>query len=205
MLSSLLAASSVSAASPAYDFPFKDPLVATVLGTPKELVAEVDYDIPRKDREIVIFPERKLPSIVALPTFRYAITAQEEAAPLIFVIAGTGSSHRGAKMRMLEAAFYGAGFHVVSLSSPTYANFVLTASSTQIPGRAIDDAGDLYRVMEAIWAEHRDRLEVTDFHVTGYSLGGAHAAFVARLARPDLSRRRALRQHQSPRQRRVHA
>ena len=49
------------------------------------------------------------------------------------VIAGTGSSHRGAKMRMLEAAFYGAGFHVVSLSSPTYANFIITASSTRIP------------------------------------------------------------------------
>jgi hypothetical protein len=96
MLLSLLAASSAFAATPAYDYPFGDPLVATVLGTPKDLLAELDYDIPRKDREIVLFPEREIPSIVALPTFRYAITAQKAPAPLIFVIAGTGSSHRGA-------------------------------------------------------------------------------------------------------------
>lgn len=182
LLLSLMAAPVVLATSPApaYDFPFKDPLVATVLGTPEDLRAEIDYDIPRKDREIVIFPDRKIPSIVALPKYRYSITAQEQAAPLIFVIAGTGSSHRGAKMKLLEAAFYGAGFHVVSLSSPTYANFIITASSTRIPGRTSDDAGDLYRVMEMIWAEHKGRLEVTGFHVTGYSLGGANAAFVAR-------------------------
>jgi pimeloyl-ACP methyl ester carboxylesterase len=181
LLVSLIAAPVVLATSPVYDFPFKDPLVATVLGTPKDLRAEIDYDIPREDREIVIFPDRKIPSIVALPKYRYSITAQDQAAPLIFVIAGTGSSHRGAKMKLLEAAFYGAGFHVVSLSSPTYANFIITASSTRIPGRTSDDAGDLYRVMEMIWAEHKDRLEVTGFHVTGYSLGGANAAFVARL------------------------
>ncbi len=178
---SFIAASAVLAASPAYDFPFKDPLLATVLGTPKELRAEIDFDIPRKEREIVIFPEREIPTIVPRSTFRYAITTQEQAAPLIFVIAGTGSSHRGAKMKMLEAVFYGAGFHVVSLSSPTYANFIMTASSSHIPGRTGDDAADLYRVMETIWAEHKDELEVTDFHVTGYSLGGANSAFVARL------------------------
>ena len=67
LLLSLMAAPVVLATSPAYDFPFKDPLVATVLGTPEDLRAEIDYDIPRKDREIVIFPDRKIPSIVALP------------------------------------------------------------------------------------------------------------------------------------------
>ena len=181
MLLLFLAAPVALAANPAYDYPFADPLVATVLGTPKALRAEIDYDIPRKEREIVVFPEREIPSIVARPTYHYAIAAQKQAAPLIFVIAGTGSSHRGAKMRLLEAAFYGAGFHVVSLSSPTYANFIVTASSTHIPGRTGDDAGDLYRLMEAIWAAHKDHLEVTGFNVTGYSLGGANAAFVARL------------------------
>lgn len=176
-----LAGAAVSAASPAYDFPFKDPLLATVLGTPQALRADVDYDIPRKDREVVVFPERKIPGFVPRSTYRYAITAQEEAAPMIFVIAGTGASHRGAKMKLLEAVFYEAGFHVVSLSSPTYANFIITASSTHMPGRIGDDAADLYRVMQAIWDQHKERLQVTEFHVTGYSLGGTNAAFVARL------------------------
>ena len=178
---SFFTASALSAASPAYEFPFEDPLLATVLGTPKDLRADIDFDIPRKDREIVVFPDRKIASYVPRPTYRYAITTQKQAAPLIFVIAGTGSSHRGAKMKMLEAVFYGAGFHVVSLSSPTYANFIVTASSSRIPGRTGDDAADLYRVMEAIWAEQKNRIDVTEFHVTGYSLGGANAAFVARL------------------------
>ena len=178
---SFFAASAVLATGPAYDFPFKDPLLATVLGTPKDLRAEIDMDIPRDEREIIVFPDRDIPTIVPRPTYLYAIAAQEQAAPLIFVIAGTGSSHRSAKMKMLEAVFFGAGFHVVSLSSPTYANFIMTASSSHIPGRTGDDAADLYRVMEKIWAEHQGELEVTDFHVTGYSLGGANSAFVARL------------------------
>ena len=179
---SCLAATTVLAASPSsYDYPFKNPLVATVIGTPNEYRPEINMTVPRKDREIVIFPEREFPRIVPRTTYRYAITAQQEAAPLIFVIAGTGGSHRGPNMRTMEAIFYNAGFHVVSLSSPTYANFIMTASTTHVPGRTTDDAADLYRVMEAIWADHKDKIEVTDFHVTGYSLGGANAAFVAHL------------------------
>jgi pimeloyl-ACP methyl ester carboxylesterase len=175
-------ASAALAVSPSsYDYPFEDPLIATVVGTPKDLRPEINFKIPRKDREIVVFPERTFPRIVPRSRYHYAITAQQQAAPLIFVIAGTGGSHRGAKMRMLEAVFYGAGFHVVSLSSPTYANFIMTASATHIPGRTTDDAADLYRVMERIWSEHNDQIEVTDFHVTGYSLGGTNAAFVAHL------------------------
>lgn len=179
---SCLVASAASAAGPmSYDYPFKDPLVATVIGTPRDFRPQINFKVPRKDRKIVIFPDREFPSIVPRTSYHYAITTQAQAAPLIFVIAGTGGSHRGPNMRMLEAVFFNAGFHVVSLSSPTNANFIMTASTTHMPGRTTDDAADLYRVMEAIRAEHKDNIEVTDFHVTGYSLGGANAAFVAHL------------------------
>lgn len=164
-----------------YGYPYADPLVATVLGTPKADQATLPRDIPRKERKIVIFPDRELPDAVAVRSFRYAITSQDKAAPLVFVIAGTGSSHQSAKMKQLEAALYGAGFHVVSLSSPTYANFIQTASSTRMPGRTTVDAADLYHVMEKVWEANKAKVEVTDFHVTGYSLGGANAAFVAKL------------------------
>lgn len=179
----LLLISSVVASATAntYDFPFDDALVATIIGTPKEYRDPVDFDIPRKERRTEIFPDREVSSYVPRPRYLYSIAAQEEAAPLIFVIAGTGGSHRGAKMRYLEAAFYEAGMHVVSLSSPTYANFVITASSTHMPGHAEGDAQDLYRVMETILQENKDRVEVTDFYVTGYSLGGFNAAFVSKL------------------------
>ena len=178
---SLFVSASCLANTSSYDFPYDDALVATIVGTPKEYRDPVDLDIPRKEKRIVIFPDREISTYVPRPRYLYSIAAQDEAAPLIFVIAGTGSSHRGAKMRMLEAAFYNAGMHVVSLSSPTYANFIITASSTHMPGRAEGDAQDLYRVMESIVEEHNEKIEVTDFYVTGYSLGGFNAAFVSKL------------------------
>lgn len=180
-ISCLVASVALAAIPASYDYPFKDPLVATVIGTPNAYRPELNYKVPRKDREIVIVAEREFPRIVPRTTYRYAITMQEQAAPLIFVIAGTGGSHRGPNMRFMEAVFYNAGFHVVALSSPTYANFIMTASTSHVPGRTTDDAADLYRVMENIWAKHKDQVEVTDFHLTGFSLGGANAAFVAHL------------------------
>jgi len=176
-----LLSSGIQANTAAYDYPIADPLAATVVGTPSEYRAVVERDIPRKQKKIVIFPERKVPGIVVRSELLYSLAAQTVPSPLIFVIAGTGSSYHSAKMKLLEAAFYAKGFHVVSLSSPTYSNFIVTASSTHIPGRTSEDAADLYRVMKAIWEEQRQRLEVTDFYVTGYSLGGTNAAFVTKL------------------------
>ena len=169
------------AATSAYDYPVEDALAATIIGTPKDYQAKLENKIPREEKDIVIFPEREIPTYVPRPSYRYSLAIQEEKAPLVFVIAGTGGSHRGANMRLLEAALYGAGMHVVSLSSPTYANFIITASDTHIPGRSSDDAADLYRVMEAIWQENKEQIKVSDFYLTGYSLGGANAAFVSKL------------------------
>ncbi len=67
------------------------------------------------------------------------------------------------------------------LSSPTHSNFVISASETQVPGHAFNDAADLYRVMERIWAKIEDKAEVTNFNLTGYSLGAFNSAFVAKL------------------------
>jgi hypothetical protein len=50
-----------------------------------------------------------------------------------------------------------------------------------VPGHAQHDAEDLYRVMEAIWGRLKDKIEVSSFNMTGYSLGGFNAAFVAKL------------------------
>jgi hypothetical protein len=98
-----LATSSVLATSHADEFSFEDPLLATVFGTPPELRAEMDCDIPRRQREIVLLLDREILRIVPRKTSRYATTMQDGPAPLIFVIAGTGGSHRGGKMKMLEA------------------------------------------------------------------------------------------------------
>ena len=73
------------------------------------------------------------------------------------------------------------GFHVITLPSSTYENFIVNASTTSVPGLITDDAADLYRVMRLVYEQVKDEIEVTGFHLTGYSLGAAQAAFVAKL------------------------
>ena len=162
-----------------YGYPITNPWMATVVGTPPELRAELPEKIPVKTRRITIFGDREAPDYLwYMEDLRYSVTLQKQAAPLVFLIAGTGASFDGSKNRNMGKAFYEAGFHVVSLSSPTHANFVVAASKTGVPGHTVKDAEDLYRVMERVWETLKDRIEVTDFYVTGYSLGGFNAAFV---------------------------
>ncbi len=168
-------------ATSSYQYPIHDPLAATVIGTPSEFAAVLPKTIPRKDMNVVVFPDRPLSKFIPYKVLNYTLVAQDHVAPLIFTIAGTGASQRSPKMLMLEKAFYQAGFHVVSLPSPTYANFITTASSTEVPGHVVRDGEDLYRVMDLIYKQIKDKVKVSEFYVTGYSLGGAEAAFVAKL------------------------
>jgi hypothetical protein len=168
-------------ASSGYDYPIDNALAATVIGTPKDYVAVLPNKIRRSEKKVVVFPGREVKKFIPRRALNYTLVRQKHAAPLVFSIAGTGASHRSAKMLLLEKAFFQAGFHVVSLPSPTYANFIVTASTTQVPGHIVQDSADLYRVMELIHEQIRDRVKVSEFYVTGYSLGGAQAAFVARL------------------------
>jgi len=168
-------------ASNGYDYPIDDALAATVVGTPKEYVAALPKKIRRSEKKVVVFPDREVKKYIPRKALNYTLVRQKHEAPLVFAIAGTGASHRSAKMLMMEKAFYQAGFHVVSLPSPTYANFIVTASTTQVPGHIVQDSEDLYRVMERIHDQIKKKVKISEFYVTGYSLGGAQAAFVAKL------------------------
>ena len=177
-----LFAAGTRASSEDYDYPIEDSYEATVIGTPVEFQAVLPKNIPFKKRWIKIFPERELPEVVWYGgKLLYSQALQRKTAPLIFLIAGTGASHKGAKNYDMARAFYQAGFHVVSLSSPTYPNFVTAASTTGVVGHSEKDAEDLYRVMEMIWKTLDDKIEVSSFNLTGYSLGAFNAAYVAKL------------------------
>ncbi|MEZ5571432.1 MAG: hypothetical protein R3E64_05355 [Halioglobus sp.] len=184
-LCALLFASLASAAVIAednYGYPITDRFVATVVGTPEQYVAQLPENIPFKGRSITIFPDRVTPDVFFYGSeLLYSVALQNHKAPLIFLIAGTGASHNGSKNFNMAKAFYQAGFHVVSISSPTYNNFVIAASQTGVVGDADRDAEDIYRVFEKIWGELKDEIEVTSFNLTGYSLGGFNAAYVSKL------------------------
>ena len=170
------------ASADAYDFPIDNKFLATVVGTPPEFRADLPKKIPLKKRSITIFEDREVPEALWFDReLRYSQALQKGPAPLVFLIAGTGAAYNGGKNTNMARAFYQAGFHVVSISSPTYMNFIVAANSTGVPGNAYQDAEDIYRVMETIWGTLKDRIEVTDFYVTGYSLGGFNAAFVTLL------------------------
>ena len=181
----LLLLASVAAATATvedYGYPVHDRFVATVIGTPEGYEANLPKEIPFKKRRLNVFPERQLPDVIWYgQEMIYSEALQSRPAPLIFLIAGTGAAHNGAKNVNMAKAFYKAGFHVVSLSSPTYPNFVSAASSTGVVGDAQRDAADLYRVMEMIWSRLDGKIEATSFNLTGYSLGAFNSAYVAKL------------------------
>jgi len=166
----------------AYDYPFADPYVATVVGTPSEYMEPLPANVPVKVETLKMFPEREVPGILwNLDELRYSYVRQKGPAPLIFLIAGTGASFNSPKMQEMQKAFYQAGYHVISISSPTHPNFIVAASTSGVPGHLEEDSADLYKVMQAIWQKHQKKMEVTDFYLTGYSLGAAQSAFIAKL------------------------
>jgi len=194
VLLSCLLLSALAAPAFAYDYPFQNPYVATVMSTPprdefpigsirppaiSDLNPFKDFGAVRS-RELLLY-DRPVPGILWYDdTLRYSEALQQGRAPLLFVIAGTGSSFESANCRFLQQVFFRAGFHVVTLSSPTYPNFVVSASTSQVPGFIPQDVADLYQSMDAIaGAIGRDR--ISSFCLTGYSLGGTQSAFLAEL------------------------
>ena len=166
-----------------YSYPLTNPFEATIATTPSPLQPSVpdDQDIIQKDHFLAIDPKREqlLPkSFWPVNRFGYRLAQQNGPAPLMFIIAGTGSHYSNGTSEFLKKLFYGAGMHVVQLSSPTSYDFIAAASQSATPGITPDDAADLYRVMQAIMSQHAS-LEVTRYHLTGYSLGGLQAAFIS--------------------------
>jgi pimeloyl-ACP methyl ester carboxylesterase len=165
-----------------YQFPINDPWLATVVGTPEPLRADLPAKIPLKIRRLPKIAGREMPEAMwYAQRLEYSYRLQSGSAPMIFLLAGTGGYHNTGKNLLLLKAFYQAGFHVVGITSPTHTQFVIAASGTSVPGHLEKDAEDIYRVMQQIRDEigHSDR--ITAYHLAGYSLGGTHAAFLAKL------------------------
>ena len=167
----------------AYDYPIADPIEATILSTPPADRAVLPDKIRVKQyQSFDVFPDRKVPDVFWYnEKLRYSVAYHNEKAPVMFLIAGTGAGYDSAKMKMMQKAFFQAGFHVVCLSSPTHPNFIVSASNSGMPGDIRSDAADLYSVMEKMLARSKKKDKISDFYLAGYSLGGSQAAYVAKL------------------------
>ncbi len=188
LLGSLLMAVAASARdidAASYGYPLTNPFEATIATTPPDKRPDLpsDDEINQSDYSLNLRPEREftLPdNFWAVKKLRYRLARQDREAPLIFIIAGTGAPYSSSINEYLKKLFYQAGFHVVQLSSPTSYDFMSAASRFATPGISQEDAEDMYRVMQAVRAQH-PRLPVSDFYLTGYSLGALDAAFVSHL------------------------
>lgn len=168
-----------------YGYPLSNPFEATIATTPAELrpTLPADADIDQDDYQVKLRPEREFEvpeNFWSVTKLRYRLAQQKGEAPLIFIIAGTGAHYASSTPEYLKKLFYGAGYHVVQLSSPTSYDFMTAASRFATPGFSPDDADDLYRVMQAVRAQH-PHLEISEYYLTGYSLGALQAAFVSKL------------------------
>jgi hypothetical protein len=170
----------------AYDFPFVDPLVATVVATPsanRVVLPEIEEGREALPFRVQPLPDREVPPVFFFERFgaEFGLLAQAGPAPLVFVIAGTGGSWKADINWRLATLLWDAGNHVIALPNQTHANFIVNASSTGVPGRLRDDAVDMHRLMRLALAQVQNRIEVTEVHLTGYSLGATLAGFIAKL------------------------
>jgi hypothetical protein len=154
-------------------------LRATVFGAPPEDIAPLPRLVPLQEINIALPWARPLPAVLWFDRrLRAWFSAQDKPAPLAIVISGTGADGNTAKLALLRAALYGAGYHVLTLPSPTFPGFIAAASSTGVPGDLEQDSHDLYATACAIIAHLPHKVRITEIDILGYSLGGAHAAVV---------------------------
>jgi len=154
-------------------------LRATVFGTAPEDMAPLPARVPLTEIDIKLPWANPVPAVFWFDKrLRVWLSAQKTPAPLAIVIAGTGGSGNTDKLATLRAALYGAGYHVLTMPSPTFPGFIVSASRTGVAGDLRQDGEDLYSAMQAIIRHLPRRVQVTDIDVLGYSLGGANAAVV---------------------------
>ena len=165
-----------------YGYPIPGSYEASILGTPAKLMPELPVKIPLRHLVLEVIPGRKKPPVFFYDEgLRCTFAYQKQKAPLVFLIAGSGASDRSSHIMNMMKALYKDGFHVISIPSPSNANFIISASENSVPGDLSEDAADLYRAMEVAWEHVKDDIEVSGFSLGGYSLGATQAAFVAKL------------------------
>jgi hypothetical protein len=170
---------SIPAPGPATGLADSAALRATVFGTPPQDIAPLPEKVPLLEMDLALPWARPVPAVFWFDKrLRVWFSAQDKPAPLAVVISGTGSDGNTTKLSTLRAVLYGAGYHVLTMPSPTFPGFIVSASSTGVAGDLEQDGHDIYAALGEIIAHLPRTVRITDIDVLGYSLGGANAAIV---------------------------
>ena len=164
-----------------YNFPIEDPYSATIIGSATMMTPGVSENIPLKVYEIQIKDKKDIPDIFWYASkFKFSFSKQKnKKAPLIFVLAGTGSDYSTTRVKFMQRIFHDAGYHTIAISSQMSQQFMISASSNSVPGLLLEDNKDIYKAMKLAYNKIKDQVEVTDFYIMGYSLGGSNAAVLS--------------------------
>ena len=164
-----------------YNFPIDDPYSATIIGSASMMTEGVSENIPLKVYEIQIKDKKDIPDLFWYASkFKFSFSKQKnKKAPLIFVLAGTGSDYSAIRVKFMQRIFHDAGYHTIAISSQMSQQFMISASTNAIPGMLIRDNEDIYKAMKLAYNKIKDQVDVTDFYIMGYSLGGANAAVLS--------------------------
>jgi ABC-type transporter lipoprotein component MlaA len=112
----------------------------------------------------------------------YDAWLQDHAAPVVFILPGTGGHRESGTTEALAETAFRAGYHAVAISSALSFDFIEAAGTANFPGFAPGDAHDVHVALTAVDADLRSRhgaLVDTRRGVLGMSLGGLHALFMA--------------------------
>jgi pimeloyl-ACP methyl ester carboxylesterase len=154
-------------------------LRATVFGTPPQDMATLPDKVPLSEINIRLPWRLPVPDVLWFDgKLRVWLSAQKKPAPLAIVISGTGSDGNTGKLAVLRAVLYEAGYHVLTMPSPTFPGFIVSTSSTGVAGDLMQDGRDLYGAIVEILGQLPRKIRITDIDVLGYSLGGANAAII---------------------------
>ena len=164
-----------------YNFPIEDPYSATIIGSATMMTPGVSENIPLKVYEIQIKDKKEIPDVFWYASkFKFSFSKQKnKKAPLIFVLAGTGSDYSTTRVKFMQRIFHDAGYHTIAISSQMSQQFMISASSNSVPGLLLEDNEDIYKAMKLAYNKIKDQVEVTDFYIMGYSLGGSNAAVLS--------------------------
>jgi hypothetical protein len=164
-----------------YGYPYRDPYLATITAA----IVNSDRLGRRAKREVVhvpVLPGRNLlPSLEGRGAMTVAVYRQNRPAPLLFIVAGIGSTPYFGLATYYARLFQKEGSHVVILPSPMSWNFALASSRSGAPGYAPEDARDLYEAMQRTLALLRTRygMKVTTVNFMGASLGALEGAYLS--------------------------
>ena len=181
LLNKIVLFSILSLTAFSYNFPIDDPYSATIIGSATMMTPGVSENIPLKVYEIQIKDKKDIPDVFWYASkFKFSFSKQKnKKAPLIFILAGTGSDYNATRVKFMQRIFHDAGYHTIAISSQMSQQFMISASTNVMPGMLINDNEDIYKAMKLAYDKIKDQVEVTDFYIMGYSLGGTNAAVLS--------------------------